>query len=253
MQAFLVVTRDHTVLVDGCIGTGKRRARDAFHDLGGEWMERLQATGVRPEDVNHVVLTHLHVDHVGWVTRASADGGWEPVFPRARHLVASVELDYWTGDAGQAAMARTGDYVADSVEPLRAAGLLDLVALPIRLDAQLSILAASGHTPGNAVVRIEGAAATLFLVGDVIHHPLQLDHPRMSTRYCVDAERAAEQRVRILTAASEDDTVVVPSHFAGEGAFRLRQNHGGGFSMAKATDVIAEGPFNAATWRERRA
>ncbi|MGH3585777.1 MAG: MBL fold metallo-hydrolase, partial [Pseudonocardia sp.] len=70
IQAFLVVTPGRAVLVDACVGAGKRRARPVFDDLDDGWLAAFEATGVAPSDITSVVLTHLHVDHVGWATRA---------------------------------------------------------------------------------------------------------------------------------------------------------------------------------------
>ncbi len=95
IQSFLVVTPTATVLVDACVGGGKPRLRPEFADLDAGWLAALRATGTSPLDVTSVVLTHLHVDHVGWCTQAHGDD-WRPVFRNARHSVTGPELDHWT-------------------------------------------------------------------------------------------------------------------------------------------------------------
>ena len=102
MQAFVVLTPAGVVLVDGCIGPGKKRQRDAFNGLDDTWFTRFTATGLDRTEVDQVIFTHLHVDHVGWATCRGPSAQWEPVFPRAQHVVTSAEVAHWTSAAGTA-------------------------------------------------------------------------------------------------------------------------------------------------------
>lgn len=247
MRALLVVSRERTMLVDGCIRSGKRRRRRAFDDLDGQWWDRLVATGVAPDDINDVIFTHLHVDHVGWATRASEEGRWMPAFPRARHLVDSAELAHWSSRRGREAMSRTGDYMTDSVEPLLSAGVVEALEPPFAVSDRVTVEPASGHTPGNCTVRVHGSEADLWIVGDVMHHPLQLVDPATSTRYCVDPAMAARTRRRILMAASESEIVMATSHFAGDGPFHVHRS-GTGYAMEAATEVIRHDDFDLSRW-----
>jgi glyoxylase-like metal-dependent hydrolase (beta-lactamase superfamily II) len=239
IQSFLVVTPTATVLVDACVGGGKPRLRPEFADLDAGWLTALHATGTTPLDVTSVVLTHLHVDHVGWCTQAQ-DGAWEPVFRNARHIVTGPELTYWTGAAGSAAMRRTGDYMADSVAPLLDHGLLDLVDADATVAPGIRLEPASGHTPGNVVVRVTGSAGELLLAGDALHHPLQLRHPEVSTRYCVDPAAAAATRGRLLADAAASGTPVVPAHFPFPTAGRV-EAVGAGYVFRAASDLLRTG------------
>lgn len=248
MQAFLVVTPERTILVDGCIGPGKPRRRPEFDQLDRAWLSQLEATGLGRADVEEVLFTHLHVDHVGWATWREEGGQWKPVFTNARHVVTRAELDYWSSTPGSAAMQRTGDYMADSVEPLRLAGLLESVDAPFNVNEQVSLQPAPGHTPGNVAVRVRGSAGELLLVGDVMHHPLQIHRPNLSTRYCVDPEAATRTRTEILDEAAAKETILVPSHFAGTGAFRIRPAQEG-YVLTRAHDVIRESDYDVTAWR----
>lgn len=236
IQSFLVVTPAATVLVDACVGGGKRRTRPEFADLDAGWLAALRATGTSPLDVDTVVLTHLHVDHVGWCTQEH-DGEWRPVFRNARHAVTGAELDHWTGPAGAAAMQRTGDYVADSVEPLRAHGLLDVVRPDTVVAPGVRLEPASGHTPGNVVVRVTGSGGELVLAGDVLHHPVQLRHPQVSTRYCVDPAAAAGTRARLLADLAASGTPLVPAHFPAPTAGRVDPTPVG-YTFRAAADLL---------------
>lgn len=241
IQSFLVVAPGQVVLVDACIGARKRRARPEFDDLDARWLAALEATGVSASEVTSVVLTHLHVDHVGWATRPEGDR-WRPVFPNARHLVTRPEIEYWRSPAGSAAMRRTGDYLADSVRPLAEHGLLDVVDADATLGPGVRLVPAFGHTPGNVCVHVSGTEADLMLVGDTLHHPVQLLHPELSTRYCVDPEAAARTRTRVLAGAAASGTPIVPSHFAGSPAGRVSEV-GGGYAFLGASDMVRTGSY----------
>jgi len=85
-HSYVVRTPRHTILVDTCLGNHKHRPqRDFWHMRDGPYLADLAAMGIAPEDVDFVMCTHLHVDHVGWNTRL-VDGRWVPTFPNARYL-----------------------------------------------------------------------------------------------------------------------------------------------------------------------
>jgi glyoxylase-like metal-dependent hydrolase (beta-lactamase superfamily II) len=241
IQSFLVVTPDRIVLVDACVGAGKRRARAEFDALDPGWLATLQATGVTPSDITSVVLTHLHVDHVGWATR-DRGGGWLPVFPDARHHVTAAEYAYWASPAGATAMLRTGDYMADSVRPLADHGLLELVPADAAICPGVRLVPAFGHTPGNVAVRVTGSGGEIMLVGDVLHHPVQLLHPELSTRYCVRPREAVQTRRRLLDEAAASGTPVLPAHFAHPSAGRVVAS-GAGYAFRPASDILRRGQY----------
>ncbi len=96
-QSYIVQTPHHTILVDSCVGNGKSRPdRPVWdHNTGLQYMADLAKAGLRVEDIDYVLCTHLHPDHVGWNTRLE-DGRWVPTFPNARYLFSEKELVYWT-------------------------------------------------------------------------------------------------------------------------------------------------------------
>lgn len=241
IQAFLVVTPDEVVLVDGCVGSGKERTRRQFDHLDESWFREFTATGFVPEDVSTVVLSHLHVDHVGWTTRL-AEGEWAPVFDRARHLVSKRELDYWSGPGGQASMTRTGDYLRDSVHPLVAHDLLEFAQGGRKIGRYIELVDAPGHTPGNLCVRVMGRNVEVLLAGDLLHHPLQLVAPETSTRYCVDPAGSAATRQRILADVVDRGVVLQTAHFAGTSASRISRR-GPRYSLEPASDIVHLGRY----------
>lgn len=221
MQGFVLRSGGKTILVDSCVGDCKQRARPDFDGRQWHWLDRLQAAGVAPQDVDIVLSTHLHVDHVGWHTRR-VGGQWEPTFPRARYLFVEPEYAYWSSDAGRQALQRTGDYVEDSVRPIFEAGLADLVPSDHRIDEAIALVHTPGHTPGHVCVAIDSEGQQALITGDLLHHPLQCRFPHWSTRFCFDADQARATRLAFLQQHARQRTLLFPAHFPDPTAGRLR-------------------------------
>ncbi len=212
IQGFVVRSHGKIILVDTCVGDCKERARASFHQQRWNWLERLAQAGVQVEDVDYVVCSHFHVDHVGWNTRR-VDGKWLPTFPRARYLFAQAEWDFWWSEQGSSGRGRTGDYMQDSVIPIAQAGLVDFVQMNHRIDAAVTLMPAPGHTPGLTYVLISSGGCQAVLASDVLHTPLQLAYPDWSTRFCVDAERSRSTRRGFLERYADSGVLVLPAHF----------------------------------------
>ena len=89
-HSFVVRTGRHTILIDSCIGNDKERpTRPQFHKMRTSFIGDLARIGVKPEEVDYVMCTHLHWDHVGWNTRL-VDGSWVPTFPNAKYVMAGA-------------------------------------------------------------------------------------------------------------------------------------------------------------------
>ncbi|GAA4556507.1 MBL fold metallo-hydrolase [Pseudonocardia xishanensis] len=208
--AFVVRTPDRTVLVDAGVGDAKTRPNPCFDGRADGWLDRLGRAGAAPEQVDAVVFTHLHVDHVGAAIRP---GAAEPAFPAARYVTTRAELDHWTGPRSAGDRARLGDYLADSVLPLRAAGVLDVVSPDHELCAEVRRLPAPGHTPGNVCVEVRSEGERAVFAGDVVHHALQLARPALSTDFCVENARATASREALLRDIADTETLLFPAHF----------------------------------------
>src|SRR5690606_29853570 len=116
------------ILIDACVGEQKHRPRRAdWHQRAGTgYLDRLRAAGVAPEEIDIVLCTHLHADHVGWNTRMD-NGRWVPTFPKARYLIGRDELAHWQAEeAAEPGRHNHGSY-ADSVLPVIEAGQSELV------------------------------------------------------------------------------------------------------------------------------
>src|SRR5579863_6706595 len=98
-HSFVVRTGHHTILIDSCIGNDKERpSRPQFNRMHSSFIADLAGLGVKPEEVDYVMCTHLHWDHVGWNTRL-VDGSWVPTFPNAKYVMAKREFEHWQGAA----------------------------------------------------------------------------------------------------------------------------------------------------------
>jgi glyoxylase-like metal-dependent hydrolase (beta-lactamase superfamily II) len=160
----LIRTPSHTVLVDTGYGTKAGEAqRSTFALTGPGLLENLAVIGIGAEDVDVVVLTHLHFDHAGGCTRLDEGGRPVPVFPRARHFVQHSEWD----DAAADLPELKGSYFPADFQPLAGAGLLELVDGAAELVAGVSVRPAKGHTRGHQIVDITAGEERVVCLGDL--------------------------------------------------------------------------------------
>ena len=150
VQAFVIELGGRVVVVDPCVGNGKKRSLPFWNEQTWPFLERFAAAGFAPERVDTVVHTHLHADHVGWDTRLE-DGAWVPTFARARHLYTARELD-WCEEHDEPGNAGVYD---DSIAPIFAAGLADMVDEDADLGGGLRLEPTPGHTPGHVSLWLE--------------------------------------------------------------------------------------------------
>lgn len=205
IQTFVVRTPERLVLIDTCVGNDKDRdGAPAWHMRRGGWLDDLSAAGVTPEQVDLVVCTHLHVDHVGWNTRL-VNGRWVPTFPNATYLFAGEEWEFWRHEKDTC--------IADSVLPIVEAGRARLVAGDHLIDRWLRLEPTPGHTPGHACVRLTTTAGEAVFSGDLMHRVVQVAEPQWSSRFCYDGRRAATTRREFLERHADTGTLILASHF----------------------------------------
>ncbi|HEY6596490.1 MAG TPA: MBL fold metallo-hydrolase [Asanoa sp.] len=174
-----------TVVVDAGIGPADAPA-GSWAPTPGRLPDSLDEAGIAPDEVDAVVLTHLHTDHIGWAMH-----GGQPYFPNARYLMQRAELE-----AIRAYGAPAGPY---ATEPLLAAGLLDLVDDERTIAPGLRTKHAPGHTPGHQVVLLETGDDTVLLTGDLLVHAIQLVDPGLPYGHEMDPAEAARSRARLLS------------------------------------------------------
>ncbi len=222
IQSFIVETKDKIIVVDTCVGDCKPRIRHDFDRKQWNWLDKLIALGIDPESVDVALSTHMHVDHVGWHTRL-VDGEWKPTFPNARYLFTKPEWDYWKDNEGHPSLARSGDYIGDSIWPLFHAGLADVVDMNYRITDEIKLVPFPGHTPGHVGVAVTGAAKEALLSADLFHHPLQCAYPDWNTRFCLNQDQSRATRMAAMEELADKGTLLMPAHFPAPNAGRLER------------------------------
>ena len=230
-HSWLLRTRNRTILVDTCCGNDKERpAVERFHRKQRPWLERLAAAGVAPEQVDLVMCTHLHIDHVGWNTRLE-NGRWVPTFPNARYLFSRADRQYWDPATGLRTMDALNDGVFnDSVLPVIEAGQADLVDGIAELADGMMMHPAPGHTPGNMILKTASRGVSGIFAGDCIHHPMQAYRPDWNASVDEDPALAHRTRVALLEECAERHSLLLPGHFAAPHAAYVRRD-GDGFAL----------------------
>lgn len=223
IHSWLVRTPHHTVLVDACIGNHKQRPSiPRFNQRNEPWIERLAAAGARPEEVDFVMCTHLHADHVGWNTQR-VDGRWVPTFPNARYLFTRAEYERWDDRRPGYVPKPINQHVfADSILPVVESGQMVLVDAGHTVDDVLTVEAAHGHTAGHVKIRLRSKGEQGMFSGDTIHHPLQLPFPHLCSVFDEDVPRALQTRLDMLADCAEQGALLMPTHFADPYCCRLQ-------------------------------
>jgi glyoxylase-like metal-dependent hydrolase (beta-lactamase superfamily II) len=238
LHTWLIRSQGMTILLDTGAGNGKERPYApvyAHHDTA--YLDNLRAAGVAPEDVDIVINTHLHVDHVGWNTRLNGRD-WVPTFPSARYLICEPDFVFWDpvrtprppGDGNQ-------NVFEDSVQPLHRAGLVDLWTGEHRINSELVLQAAPGHTPGSSVLRLASEGTGALFVGDILHSPVQIGNPDVNSCFCEDPAMARAARRRLLAEAADRSLLVFPGHFGGHSACRVAADGDGAFIIRDWADL----------------
>ncbi|MFD6620224.1 MBL fold metallo-hydrolase, partial [Streptomyces albidoflavus] len=151
---------------------------------------------------------------------------WVPTFPRARYVTSRVEREFWAGYAMDEARAQM---FRDSVLPVEAAGLLDLVDVPadgVHIVPGLRLLPTPGHTPGHVAVELTSRGRTAVITGDCVHHPVQFAHPAIGACVDIDPVRSEATRRTLLGSLAGTDTLVLGTHFAPPTAGRVVAHRG---------------------------
>ena len=208
-HSFVVKTGHHTILIDSCLGNDKERpTRPQFHRMRTPYIADLAGIGVKVEDVDYVMCTHLHWDHVGWNTRLE-NGRWVPTFPKARYLFSRKEYNYWADEHAKNRI----DAIADSVLPIVEAKKADLVNSEHALDDHIRLMPTPGHTPDHFAVCIGRGGDAAVLTGDLIHSPLQARYPELVMRVDYDPAQATATRRNFLERYCDTSTLCCTMHF----------------------------------------
>ncbi len=237
IQSYVVRTRHHNILIDGCLGEDKTcRWHWPWHKLRGlRFLSDLAALGLAPEDIDFVMCTHLHGDHVGWNTRL-VNGRWVPTFAKARYVIARRELDYWQDYNRTASTEDYEECIDESVLPIVETKQALLVDGDHSIDDEVRLEPLPGHTPGHFGVRLRSKGAEAIMIGDLMHSPVQCAEPDWRSGSDADPALARQVRRRFLEAHADTDKLVLTAHFPSPSIGYIRR-HGTAFRF----DCIEQG------------
>src|SRR6201985_3224447 len=199
---------DKLILFDTGMGTAKN-----FGPTTGRQQKSMAEAGIKPEDIDAVVFSHAHIDHIGGVV----DANNKVLFPNAQYYIAQSDLDFWTDEGKMGSPLK--DFVVHARKNL----------LPIRdrlvffKDGQeflpgVQAMAAPGHTVGHHIFMVTSNGKSFAFLGDLTHHAvLLLEKPRMQFSYDTDPQQAAATRVRLLDMLAANKIPVMSYHFAWPG------------------------------------
>ncbi len=216
VNAYLVNTGANLVLVD----TG---AAKLFGPSLGYVVRNMKAAGYDPAQVDTVVITHLHADHVGGLN----DAGGQPLFTKARILVAQADSDFWLSqkiaDGAPKEVQPFFKMARDSAAPYLASGQWKTFTEGSELVPGIRAVRADGHTPGHTAYEVESAGQKLLIWGDLVHaHAVQFARPGVSIEFDIDQKQAIATRRRIMKAVAASKSLVAGMHLPFPGIGHVR-------------------------------
>ncbi|MCB2109026.1 MAG: MBL fold metallo-hydrolase [Rhodobacteraceae bacterium] len=220
-HSLIVQTERSRILVDTCVGNDKHRPMlPEWHLRKGSYLDDLAAAKLPADSITHVFCTHLHADHIGWNTKL-VNGKWVPTFPNAKYIMHRKEVEHWEHvrrTSTEPANHRSWD---DSLQPILDSGQALLVDGDHEIEPGVRLMCLPGHTPGNCALCLDDGKQKAFLVGDTIHHPVQVERPHWSSNFCWDKAQSADTRAKFLGDVADTGAWIIPAHFAPPSSVRI--------------------------------
>ncbi len=225
VHSWVIEVDGQTILVDTCCGNDKPRLLPEVDHLGTDYLGNLRRAGFAPEDIDLVMCTHLHFDHVGWNTRLE-NGKWVPTFPNARYVFGKRDYDYFRTDPAGEELHNQA--FLDSIVPVMEAGRGELVDEDHVAHREIGdgvwLEPAFGHSPGCCVINAQAEGAPALFWGDVIHHPVQLIRHDLKFAFDADGVAASQTRKAVMERVADNDTLCFPAHFRRTSAGHVKRD-----------------------------
>jgi glyoxylase-like metal-dependent hydrolase (beta-lactamase superfamily II) len=222
VNAYLVQTAGKFVLIDA--GTS-----DVYGKQLGHIKESLANAGIRPEQIDAVLLTHIHMDHIGGIIN-----GNDPAFPNATIYISSKEADFWLNAENRKVVPANQLAFFDAAQlkllPIKKMGRLKTFEFGKELFPGITPVAAIGHTPGHTFYSVESKGQKMIFVGDIlVSLPVQFNSPHINSVYDLNVQQASETRLKALDYAAKDGYWLAISHASFPGIGHVTKN-GKGFN-----------------------
>jgi glyoxylase-like metal-dependent hydrolase (beta-lactamase superfamily II) len=217
IQALCLDAGGTKIIVDTCVGARPLPAIYAGLENDGSFIGALTAAGFGRDDVDLVICTHLHFDHVGWNT-IREDGRWVPTFRGARYLIARPEYEHWAAVPDEERVSSNVLNFDETVASLVSAGVADLVETDHRVSDAIALVPTPGHTPGHISVSVSSGGDAALITGDCAHHAVQLAEPACSSVADADPDAATATRDRLVREHADTGVLIIGSHFPPPGA-----------------------------------
>jgi glyoxylase-like metal-dependent hydrolase (beta-lactamase superfamily II) len=211
IQSWIVKTKHHTILVDTCCGNDKERPnRPMWHmQKLDTYLKALKRVGLAPEDIDIVMCTHLHGDHVGWNTKLD-NGRWVPTFPKARYLMTATELDFWS--KRHADKPETCRWIGDSVLPVVEAGMVERVTSSHAVGDHVHLVPTPGHSIDHFGVHVGIEGRDALITGDFVHSPIQCRYPDLGMFSDYNQKQGCATRHAMFQRFVDTPTVMCMTH-----------------------------------------
>lgn len=228
-HSWLVQDGTRTILIDTGAGADKSRPYAPYFDsLSPPFLENLAAHGATPEDVDLVLLTHLHVDHIGWNTRRQGDA-FLPTFPNATYAFCAAEYEFFSNPENLIDRHRTSFMAReDSIDPVVKSGqALMIEANGSEVLPGIRFIPTPGHSPFHTAIALATSAGEALFAGDTLHHQGQVIHPDVNSVFDADPEKARASRRLVLERAAQPRTILFGAHLAGSSAVQISKDECG--------------------------
>ena len=214
VTTYVIRSQGKNILVDSGVG-----AHGLWRFGDGHLLDSLKELDLSPEDIDYVMPTHLHLDHVGWNTTPTPNGP-VPTFPRARYLFQQLDWDAFTSEEflnrpSVSPMSGTmQEMIRVAVLPLKDSGLMDLIGPEHVITDEVTLLHTPGHTLGSVSVLVQSGTEAALIIGDAAHNPAQFSESDWSPAVDIDPSLSARSRKGLAEQALRLNAMVAGGHLA---------------------------------------